>query len=394
MGEALALVDGAPTANVFVDDLFSRSPQDLRFLKRKEQTFLPTNTMLDKASTPTIGFTLPAWNSACMYLLGEMSIQIGIKMTQDNKPLLDDKYIALVNQPLYSVFSDVKIFLNETCVTPYSGNYGMRAYFENTLGASFGHKRTVLESVGYFEDTVGHVDTAGAANLGFMSRMLENCEFDKPDTGLPTSWKFNKGLWKYYGPLISDFSGKPCPIPNGVMIRFEFTLQKNDFVVHSAVPNVEYEVEMMKLYAPYVVLSHNMGLAVEDRLAKESLFIDLRRRSVQTFHMITNTSSTELSNLFPQNKVPCRVIIAVCRRASWEGSYQTSPFNLLRHLGARSTGNLNQLKSVTCTINGDSLDGRPSELLIDFVKLHNMLGFIDTGLTSGITLEMFKQGKF
>ena len=93
----------------------------------------------------------------------------------DGADIAGDAQVGPVNLFLHSLFSDVNVSLNETCVTSSNHTYAYRAYTETLLSYGTTAKQSQLMSQLYYKDVAGALEEINpynddAVNSGFVAR--------------------------------------------------------------------------------------------------------------------------------------------------------------------------------------------------------------------------------
>ena len=79
-----------------------------------------------------------------------LCLEVGFTL-KDGTRIPKESNTAFINYPLVSLFSEMRLYLNETLVTPQSQNYNYKCYFETLLNLGSDEKDTYMQTAGYYE---------------------------------------------------------------------------------------------------------------------------------------------------------------------------------------------------------------------------------------------------
>lgn len=440
MAEAIAVVEGAESAAAFIEPLFKHYPEDFRYKKVGYSVHYPMNSY--KNGAKHISVQLPAWNPAVCWMLGETIINCKIKIINKltGKVPADNTFVSFSQQPLLTLFSDVKITLNDTCVTPNSDNYHYRAYMHNVLNLDYARKNTDAWTMGYAEDTPNQMDDITGKNHGFNRRLGVTCSDLNMTMFRPKSWSYDKSGGQLSGKLVTDFTNSRGLIPNGVTVRYDFTINSDDIILMGAENDTDTKngafdfgvvLTDFELMVPTATLPDDPANQMARHLKEKPFLVQTTRCIVTPFNIPTGHTNFLSDVMFGNGVLPSRAIIGIVPNDAYRGKKSLNPFNFLRQMRAEPgppparkdtcTQNdpvtpltpttdpandntephtvlqtdgpiVSELKSMTLTLNGDSLDHYPSTPITDYWKLQQYLGQIDTNSSNGISYDMFHKG--
>jgi len=106
-------------------DIFVRKPKQSSTLETNETIYRP----IASVDQTDLEFVIPGDSDTYMDLDLKMFVK-GKLQTEDNADLPETDYTAVVNNLLYSLFSQCTIYLNSTQITQATELYPYRAYIE------------------------------------------------------------------------------------------------------------------------------------------------------------------------------------------------------------------------------------------------------------------------
>lgn len=155
-------------AQEYAQSFFRSIPTDSRFLQCTLQKFPPSTSV----ESDTIIFDLNKFEAGNIYQIQNASLEVWCKITKANGDLPDkDKKVWPVNNVLHSLFSIVRVSINEVPVVKQPDNYPYKAYIGNLLSYSNELKNGQLATQGWYSDLSGHLSQDDYdINIGYSSR--------------------------------------------------------------------------------------------------------------------------------------------------------------------------------------------------------------------------------
>ena len=144
-------------------DLFSVSPSQTSLDDGSFTEYHPVSAL---TSTEPIEFTISAENSNYIDLANTFLYVRASVTAADGTDLEADVEITLECNFLYTMWSQIDVYLNGSLVTQSNNNYPYRAYIENLLSCGQDAKLSQLSAVLWYRNTTGQFDTRGDANSG------------------------------------------------------------------------------------------------------------------------------------------------------------------------------------------------------------------------------------
>ena len=149
---------------------------------------------------------------------------------------------------MHSMFSDVKLSLNDKLVTDTNNTYPYRAYLENLLNYGTQAKESQLTSVFWYKDTAGHMDARTADNKGFKYKKRFDLTSESKTVDLT-------------GRLHLDMSFQERYILNGVDVKIELIRLKAAFHLMAGSNDYKCKLRDVALMVRKVKISPSVGLA-------------------------------------------------------------------------------------------------------------------------------------
>ena len=392
----------ASRGSAFTDSFFQQLPVDLRYLRTVYQQVLPTNSI---QNMDTIEFRLEAWHNNTFYLLDKILMVAQLSLTKEDGSVIGQTHteIGIINMPLHSIIKDLRVHLNDEHINPAVGNHNYKQYIETVLSNSPEFKYSARQNAGYYPDTAGDMSSL-FRNAGFQQRanLFRKIISPRDETKNPPI----RGLFDYTGEdrhkptfcdyLPLDLTGTP-PIVNGVTVRFGFTLAPSSFVImqeHADPKHCRYKVEHIYLRVPSVIVEPSAYESIQSMLNESKLInYSFRRRTVKHMIVPKNTLTWTSETLFAAASAPSRLVVTMVTEEAFHGQYTANPYEFIGH--AHSDNNNFRVRSVNLTLNGENVDGLPSdEPAVWFHKLYQYTGLRDHKATNGISLHDFMNGYF
>ena len=281
----------------------------------------------------SISFKLPSTNSH-YFDLSETQLFMQVKITKTNNGdetgFTATEIVAPVNNLLHSMFSQIKILLNDKAVENSNSYYHYKSYLENLLSYGSEAKRTFLVNEGWSDDTSSVFDETAL----------------KTSTTEPIIAKVNKGyldrrrnflngnVVELCGRIHSDVFNINKYLLNNVNVSLE--LVKNDPKVYLMGDDAkDYKISIVSAHlkvrrvtiSPSVMLAHSMVL--EKATAK----YPIKRVLVQGFPY--EFASQMFEKALHVGVMPTRVLVGLVFTENVSGTLATNPFKF-EHFNIKS----------------------------------------------------------
>lgn len=288
-------------------DGFAEVPVQLSNNYSYNQTFDPVNAIADGAP---INFTIPA---APQFInLSRTRLKIRVKLTGESGGNLvagDKDKLALICNPIASLFKHVKLIANGTTVTPSGDFYGYKAFID-TLFSATPESQNTLEMNGFFPDTEEDFDNS---NEGFKAR----------------AEKANLSA-------VMEFSGRPAldilkqgrNIIDNVKLEFIFYPQEHEFCIQRAngcTKKAKFKIMDAKLTVRKEEIDPTVLQIIHSSLLKKNWTLSYPITTTKIYNIPTGSYQFSATNIF-LGKVPNFILIYFVEATGFTGDYSTNPY--------------------------------------------------------------------
>ncbi len=366
---------------------------------------------------------LPRFTGPMMYFPGDMQLKVDVVLSQaDGQPVADGEVVGPSNLVLHTLFSEVRLYLEDVCLNEANENYGFKAYMSALLTLDSNAKYSWLQAAGFFHDTAKSVDDLDTNN-GFDSR--RSLFMDSANSYSPAPVTF-------VGKLFHELASTQTGIIPGISIRVELSLQNQDFVLMTD-SNTKYKLTIVNatLFCPVAQLRSDAFRHLQRHLAENPAKIYYQKIQVTNKVIPSNSQTFVTESLFSSTQLPSRILFAFLPTKTFLGNVKKSPYNFQRKWtwiveeitqldsswsvlpGSSNASETNIasapvrqqttktvfLEKVTLTLNGkpiDGFDGRASanDDTLMFIRLNNVLGFTKTRTGNNLTRTDFHHGSY
>lgn len=302
-------------------EYFHNEPYVFQIDRSSYREFTPISALQDSNA---IEFLIPPTER--IYLdLSRSYLYVRAKIVRpDGTNIVAGTQIGPINNTLHSLFSNVEVELCGTRITDPNGLYPYRAYIENTLSYNKDTQEHQLQSVLWYKDTPGAMESLisngdHVENVGLSSRanfFANGAEVEM--LGRPHSEIFHQGR----------------ALPQNCKVKIKFNRSKDSFLLMSgaavtdANPQVEYRMKIVD--ARMFIMSFEMEastiLTHEQMLQKQNMRFPLRYVTLKTLAIPNNQSTITHDNIYT-GTLPRRIVLGLVSDASLAGSYQLNPLN-------------------------------------------------------------------
>ena len=316
-------------------DLFGPLHVDKSVQKSHTLTYYPTS------STDSMGpfsFDIPAdpgkfTDIETLRLHGRMRIRK--KTAKGEEDLTEDDKISTVNNIFDSLWSAVKVMVNEKEINdPSSRWYAYKAYLEKLLSYSKSTKENILNSKGFIQDTAGEYDNVGSeseisSNKGFLDRQK----------------MFEKSQWVYFcSNLHTDITTIRRVIPPNIRLSLTFERNSDEFCLLSHTQSRYFiELKDLKITINKNELSPSLQTEYSNSLKRGKLpFLPMDRSLIKTFRVQSGTSDLTIFNALSRHQLPEQIFVFFVDEKAHSGDISLNPFHF----------KVNDLKEASLVVNG------------------------------------------
>lgn len=307
--------------------------------------------------------------------LSDMQLFVRVKILQGNgKDLTATDDVALINQPISSLFQDAYLMVHDKQIEGGQHCYPYNGYISSLLQFHPSAKKTHMECWGWEEDEPGKFDDP-TNNDGYKQRKAETAESSE---------------WELLGPLFLDMTRQSRFLLPQVDLRVKLHPAKAEFVLQSPTAGASYKYQITKaiLYArrvrvkDEVINGHTVGLKA--RNAKYHInHVDI------TSFTINSGVSNYIKDQLYASQTPKMLIVGLLDHVAFNGSINTNPFNF-QHFN---------LDKIGLYRDGELVPGQvftpdfPKDMYLrSYAALMRVLNYFNTDDSNGMTLEHFKDG--
>ncbi|MBM3937460.1 MAG: hypothetical protein FJ333_02235 [Sphingomonadales bacterium] len=313
-------------AQQFAQSFFREVPTDERYLQYSFQKFPPSCNI----DSDTITFDLIKFDAANLYMLNQACLEVKCRILKANGEFPDkNKKVWIVNNALHSLFSIVRVILNDRPVTKQPDHYPYKAYIATLLTYDALSKNAQLAAQGFYSDISGHMgntDEDYLVNVGSQERVKI---FRK---GHADDGDYKEEGFKFFGRLHLDFISASCGLPPGTKVRLELVKSPSSFVLMCQPnDNEKYQVKIdaCNLYVPIAQVSAPVYSEISSIYAKKSVALHYRRTEVRPITIPKFKEEFNSDTLFSE-EMPCRLILCFVEEKAKQGDYSKNPFNFQR----------------------------------------------------------------
>ena len=351
-------------------DIFSRTAPRIGELKGYDTVHRSIIDNTDGDSPSPLHFTI---FSSDYVNLARTVLSLKCKIVKsDGSDIADETVIAPVNMLLHAMIAniDVTIGNNQVKLMDYNDMYPYKAAVETILNFDGGAKASHLQSIGFYQDTAGKMDsvsrTVGQINEGLSSRYKETL----------ASKTFGISGQLHVGAFFTTH----YIIPR-IKISIIIHRTKPDFhLMTNAIDGTTFMVKILqaKLKIRNVKVLESISLAHEQALSVNNALYSYNHTEIRKIPITTNSVQFELQDLFT-GRLPDKLIVMFVKTDALQGSYKKNPFNF-EHF---------TIQNLKLTVNGNDvyqcysdMDFENNDYTEAFREMYNQLGngFTDSGL--------------
>lgn len=314
--------------------------------------------------------------------LNDTELAVWIKITKsDDTAIVDTDIIGPVNNWLHSLFSDVKLDLQNETIEGGDHLYSYKAYLYNLLSHDKNSKTNQLEISGWFKDTSGQMNVGTDENIGFKRRK----NITKKSVMVQLS-----------GPLLLDMMLQNRYLLPNTNFKVALTCNKAEFQtsiytatsVDPRTKAVKVKIENIQLKVRRVKGLPSFIQSIEDNLLTQNATYPVQHTVMKTFTISQGLQSYNCQNLFT-GQLPKLIFLALVRNDAYNGAYVQNPFNF-QHF------NVNSIKLGDSSGTANFLELTPNfttgNVAVEYNQLMRTLGLYNKSDSVDISLNEFKNG--
>ena len=344
--------------------LFNPIPKDSSLLSKDWIEIRPINPVTDSSSS--LEFNIPSQVSTYINLK-ECKLRLKLRLAlQDSMPVSEDDTLGIINLPLHTIFRQLDIHLQQKPVPNSGTTHPYKAYIDTLLYTNRSIQEALLTSQLFYKDkpNLDDNDPKTGSNNGLLQR------YDKTKGGK---------IIDLEGSIPVDLFQQSKLLINGVQMGLKFWQASDAFRIITDALALNYKVQIVDAcFKLCIQRLQNDLLLAHDKMI-HAMYPNFRSE-IKTTSIAQGQYSFHADDIF-QGRVPNKIIIGTFPSVSYNGDYNTNPFNL---------------KHYDCSyffVDGQSV---PSQPLQPNFEGNNFTDCYQT-LTSSrndinITYEQYKQG--
>lgn len=255
---------------------------------------------------------------------------------------LKTKKVGCTNNLLHSLFSQVRLYLNNVQITQSPSLYPYKSYISTVLTYSSECKNSHLSLNGYSDDLAGHMSPS-SANSGWEERVAY---FKRMGTDQSPGDYYPHG-YSIMGKLQHELHNIDSGLPSNVKVKFELDRSPDSFVIMAPSDDKEqYKMVItnMMLYVPIALLSAPLFNELSMLQAKENepCILHYRRLEVRPLTIAKDKIEWVSDSLFPESDLPCKIIFVFVKTVNKNGTYSSNPFDFQRKWPVTARNDLQQ----------------------------------------------------
>lgn len=289
-------------------------------------------------------------------------------------PAVDKDDVAIINNAMHSMFSDVSLYLNDKLVDGGDDLYHLKAYMSTVFKYSEKAQKNQLFSIGFIKDDPYSMDSVKAS--AFLKRKV---------------WTQNGTIKQFYGKLQGSIFEQERAIPPGVDVRIKFERAKDSLALLSTIPSGKPRIEIVKATLNVLQVKVHPSILQEQmtRLAHNTPMIyPVNRVEMHIESLKEKTIGDVKDNLF-HGKVPKYIVMAMTSTAAFYGDYTKNPFNFKHY----------NMESLHLTRDGENImfekmefSFKNEKVLKEYMSLYQSNNMLGKNASLPITFEEFQHG--
>lgn len=352
-------------------DIFSKVPPRIGEVKSYDTVYRSLIDNTDGENPSPLHFSIL---SSDYINLEKTTLSLKCKILKsDGTTLANTTSVAPINMLLHSLIANIDVMVgnNQVKLMDYNDMYPYKSAVEVLLNFGEGAKSSHLQSIGYYKDTAGKMDSiAGDA--------------ETVNNGLAHRFQQTKGsrIFGLCGRLhVGAFFSTHYIIPRTKMSIIIHRTKPAFHLMGNTADGTHYMVKILqaKLRIRNIKITESVSLAHEQALVKSNACYSYNHTEIRKIPVTTNSLQFDFQDLFT-GRLPDRVIVMFVKTRAVQGNYGLNPFNF-EHF------NIQNLK---LTVNGNDvydfysdMDFEKNDYVEAFAEMYNQLGkgFQDCGLS-------------
>ena len=389
---AAVVESGTWDSQSLADSFFKSWPTDSRFEKVDYLRIKPTSSISDGSAVFNIS---RQFGGRCIQL-SDCVVEAVVRLKNaDNTPIGILEMYGPVNNVLHSLFSSVRVTLNNMPVNNSPEHYAYKAYLITLLSYSTEAKFTHLQAQGWYYDSGNKFDST--LNIGLTQR---NALFRE---GGSDSKPYHGGPVTFVGKLITDLQLCDKGLPPGIEVNIDMKFASNRFKI--LCPDLpvgrdapQLEIVSLNLIVPVATLNLKIYESFSRQIKKKDVIMHYKRSEVKIFGIGKGISNWSQDHVFPHNLLPSRVVVGVVPTKAFRGNARMNPFSFRKDIREATADpevfNETTIECIKFYLDGNELDqmtrrNTKYDCASAFFRLNYFAGFAGGPTGNGITYHDF-----
>ncbi len=369
--------------------LFEVPPTQVAVLRTFYDTLYPYHS-LDTPSIPVDFRTVSSEHYTDLsksYLITKLRIirRDGTDLAEpssNSNPIPDASKVWPIPYIGATLYRDIEVYLGNKLVASSENQNHYLAYLETLFSLSKSAQESTLSAAFWYPDSAGkHDDTTIAANWSFQNIGAQK-RFQISNYG---------DVFQVYSPIHLGIMRMHKLIPNGVHIRVRLLRNKPEIYLQSPNEGIDYElaINSIELHIARKEISSEVRESQEKALLTKPAIFPYTNNIIR--HFLKPIGATELTeNSLYIGIKPTKVYVGFVNATNFNGSYPTSPFNLLHMNSSELALKIDGHNAVYSKI---STNFNTHEYTQAYITLLSTTGHLWSGEDAGgLTLDQYKNG--
>lgn len=391
------------------ETFFQKEIVDSTWINNWTYTCQPSAAINDTQIT----FQFPKFVGDNFPFIQKMKLKLRMKLVDENgDPPERNQTVCPINLFGKTLFSSVKLFLNETQVTAgANGLFPYLAYVEALINNGTDKKRGAMQLGGYYEDDIEcwnqMDDTQEGPGWGERRSLFGELKIVGSGEAAVFQFDYRANEVTTIVEVNTEFSGCSTPMLNMVGGRLELMLNRPEFYLQCEADNVDdcvekkyrLEIGMAELLIPVKTMSPTLCQGIEKTLSTKNQEYNTTRMDLRKIALAKGVSTFTTDNVKQCATSPDRMYLFLIPEAALSRAFGTSALRMCNYVG-ETVKTRAYLKSMRMTLNNESLES--SEVAGDAVALdvrklfefYENMGMWDSDTATRIGKDEYAQGKY
>ena len=250
-------------------------------------------------------------------LTGMINI-VKLNANREVVPWENDDVVSVCNLLPHSLFKQVDVLIENTQVNDVStATYPYKALIESTLSYNTDAKKTHLRCAGWEKDTPGQENTAGDANVGWVTRKAK---------AIGQNYYFNLKLH-------CDFLHSMKYLPPGLSLTLKLIRSDDEFSLIRGLlftDTVRIDISKLKLQYTRIRTEPSFTKTIINNMSRQTALFPVTQSKIRTHLINAGTDRDTLTNIYT-DVLPKTVLVGFLDRNAFTGVGTSNPFRFFNH---------------------------------------------------------------